>query len=164
MCAGKRKYVTRVKETKQKRYLSYTLRNLHKKYIAQYPDSKISYIFFCRHRPFWIKELKINDRDTCKCIKHTNMEFLICSLFKSKIIMQHSIDAVIKALCCVELKKYCLLRTCAKCGNSKIIYKQQNVTETGEYFRSTTEKNKYFDIKTQKEKVTTKITKNNNSF
>ena len=51
---GKKQTVTRQKIRKQKRLLSDTLLNLHRKFLSEHPLMKISYSLFCKVRPFWV--------------------------------------------------------------------------------------------------------------
>jgi len=67
--AGKKR-ITRNKEKKQKRYLSDTIKNLHKKFSAE--KGMISYSAFLKLKPFWVVESL--ERDTCACKKCENVK------------------------------------------------------------------------------------------
>lgn len=81
ICPGKNEFVSKGKIKKQKRYLTDSLKNLHKKYIAT-SQYKISYSSFCKLRPFWIRIPTLNIRDTCLCKVHENMELVVTALRK----------------------------------------------------------------------------------
>lgn len=51
---GKKETITRHKIKKQKRYLCYSLMNLHAKYNSKNPHNSLSYSFFCKLKPFWV--------------------------------------------------------------------------------------------------------------
>ncbi|CAK1587644.1 unnamed protein product [Parnassius mnemosyne] len=74
--AGKKEFITRKAERKQKRYMLDSLLGLYKKFQHQKSNFKLSYQTFCRLRPFWIVIPKINKRDTCLCINHANIDFI----------------------------------------------------------------------------------------
>ena len=94
LCAGKKECVTRLKKVKQKRFLTDTLKNLHKKFSNDSPENRLSYNFFCKNRPFWIKAMNINERDTCKCIKHANIELMANALYKFKIVDEKHLNDI----------------------------------------------------------------------
>ena len=79
MCPGKKDTITKNGTKKQKRLMTDTIKNLHRKYIETgYPP--ISYVTFSRLKPFWVLQPKINMRNTCLCEKHENMDLLTESL------------------------------------------------------------------------------------
>lgn len=118
MTAGRKETITRDKVQKQKRYLLDTLKNLHKIFENEY--CKVSYSFFCKQRPFWVLIPDVNDRDTCMCKIHANIELLINSLHKRRILSEKTSNDVIKSLCC--LKTECLLKRCEECRNKILNY------------------------------------------
>lgn len=86
---GKKDTVTKHKKKMQKRYLNDTLLNLHKKYCKTYPSYTVSYATFCRFRPFWIVQKKVDGRETCPCKLHENVKLRFeklarMSVFKEK--------------------------------------------------------------------------------
>ncbi|CAG9839219.1 unnamed protein product [Diabrotica balteata] len=62
LCAGKRNYLTKKGDRKQKRVLVDTLRNLHISFMKNC-NIKISYSRFCRLKPFWIIQPNCDKRD-----------------------------------------------------------------------------------------------------
>nr|CAI5859698.1 unnamed protein product [Callosobruchus analis] len=90
--AGKRECVTRKGVKKQKRYLLDTIGNLYKKFKAE-TSVKISYQTFCRLRPFCA-------RDTCVCIKHSNIDLKLSALHSRKILPYNSHIKLLENTCC----------------------------------------------------------------
>lgn len=86
--AGKRECLTRKGVKKQKRYLSDSILNLYKKFQAEH--FKISYTTFCRLRPFWVITPNVNERDTCLCIKHANIDLKLSALYWRKMLTYNS--------------------------------------------------------------------------
>ena len=56
----------------QKYGLNETLANLHLKYKAKYPESKISLAKFCKLRPTYIKTIRWTEKRQCLCCVHQN--------------------------------------------------------------------------------------------
>ncbi|XP_054720926.1 uncharacterized protein LOC129230544 [Uloborus diversus] len=93
MSPCKRDYVTKSNERVQKRILTKTVKEIHKKLINQ-KKIKISYTTFCRMKPFWVVPPKMRDRETCACIKHENMEFITSKLHRLKVIEDKKPDSL----------------------------------------------------------------------
>nr|CAI5849387.1 unnamed protein product [Callosobruchus analis] len=122
ICPGKKETITFKKVKKQKRYLNYSLKDLHTKFCSTYPQTKISYSFFCRMRPFWVVPLNVKDRDTCLCETHVNFQFLVSKLKFYGIIKESSSSEIIEStriICSAEgtLKEACFKRECPDCKN-----------------------------------------------
>lgn len=112
LTAGKKETITRLKNKKQKRFLNYCLKNLHKKFIASHPEhKKMSYATFSKLRLFWILKPSDKDRDTCLCKQYSNISLMVQSLRNNKIINECNINEVIKTLCCGDIpEEKCLER------------------------------------------------------
>lgn len=80
LMAGKRDVITRNKIKKQKRLLNESLGNLYKKFIAE-NTCQISYATFCRLKPFWVLQPSVVKHDTCLCVLHDNLKFIVEKLF-----------------------------------------------------------------------------------
>lgn len=74
---GKKDTITPNKVKRQKRFLNDDLRNLHAKFLSEFPNLKLSYSLFCRFRPFWVLKATEKDRQTCLCIKHENLQYQV---------------------------------------------------------------------------------------
>lgn len=159
VCPGKKDCVTKNKAVKQKRFLCNTLKNLYREFIRLNPNIKLSYVFFCRARPFWITQMKVTDRDTCKCVTHANMDLLVHGLYQNDIIFGKKVDDLIRDMCCSDQSEACLLRQCGTCKHSKPLYKEYDQSRLISYFQWISVKENYFDKKTKQMKQTKKIAK-----
>lgn len=162
MCAGKKEFVVQNKQTHQKRFLSNSLKFLHKAFLVQHPNIPVSYTFFCKNRPFWIKELKVSERNTCQCIKHANMELLVQSLHKYKILKEGSAYNAVQVITCLPLTVKCLFRSCEHCYDKEIHFLEFDSAAKGEYSKWVATKQKYLHPKDGTEKITSKMSKNLN--
>lgn len=106
--------ITKKGVMKQKRYLTDSMSNLHKKF-EKTSNVKVSYTTFLRMKPFYIYERKIKDRDTCRCIKHANFEFLIQKMHRLGITKCSSLSAFLEQMCCNKNNQDCSNRTCKEC-------------------------------------------------
>lgn len=154
-CPGKREFVRKGKMSMQKRFLNDTLKNLHKKYLIAHPNSDLGYATFCANRPFWIQQMSVTDRETCKCIHHANFEFLVDSLFTNNVLNEKTTADVIRSICC-EKKAKCLLRTCECCKEFKVTFKDFVSTEPTFYFKWGSTKETYFDKRSNQYKTATR--------
>lgn len=84
--AGKKEFITRKAERKQKRYMLDSLLGLYTKFKQQNSNFKLRYQTFCRLRPFWIVMPNVDRRDTCLCINHANIDLKLSALFNGKIL------------------------------------------------------------------------------
>ena len=112
--AGKNDCVTVKKEKRQKRLLNDNLNKLHEKFLTTV-GYKLSYQSFCRLKPFWIKYPQARDRETCSCIIHVNLEFLVKKLYDSKVFSYFSANDILRAICCRPYTAACLFRKCFEC-------------------------------------------------
>lgn len=117
--AGKKQYITRNKIQKQKRYTTSSQKHLHKIFMAKY-QVKISFTFFCKHRPFWVLKPNSSQRDTCLCTQHENINLKIKALKGAAIINEANSDALMSYLCCSIYDPNCLKRECETCKNRTV--------------------------------------------
>lgn len=113
LTAGKTQTVTKMKAKKQKRFLWDNLRNLHKLFLIENPETEISYSLFCHMKPFWVVTPTNTDRETCLCKVHENIKFLVEKLHHHKVIDSTNLESIVKATCySAEKKEYisCLSR------------------------------------------------------
>lgn len=119
---GKRDTITRKKIKKQKRYLTYSLKYLHKKF-CEGNDFVLSYYLFCKLRPFWVLIPNFSDRDTCMCIRHENMRLVTESLKRLEIVACMNPDELIKReMFCENPTADCYLRTCELCADKEVTF------------------------------------------
>lgn len=114
MCPGKKDCKTRNKIKKQKRYLSDSMFNLHKKFQKE-NTLKASFASFCRLRPFWVVTRNISERDTCLCVYHENMQLMFEKLKYLDIISVQNLRELCKTVVCDINSESCMLRKCEKC-------------------------------------------------
>lgn len=131
--AGKKQCIKKFGVTKQKRYLLDSVKKLHKKFMEENPNIRISYVTFSRLRPFWVY-LPRDDRDTCGCAVHTNMDLLISSLKKKGIVDITNFQKMLDILCCDKYNLKCVSRTCQICKNKVIPYKEFSNDQEIEYY------------------------------
>ncbi|KAL2077550.1 hypothetical protein ACEWY4_027054 [Coilia grayii] len=115
LTAGKAQTITRGKKKKQKRFLNHTLKNLHRKFLTEYPQSTLSYSLFCRLRPFWVVHPTVADRETCLCKVHENFSFLAEKLHSLKIIKSVDLEDMLTSVSCSTNSKDCMYNVCPHC-------------------------------------------------
>uniref|UniRef100_A0A1B6LPS1 Uncharacterized protein n=1 Tax=Graphocephala atropunctata TaxID=36148 RepID=A0A1B6LPS1_9HEMI len=132
LTAGKRETITKKKVKKQKRLLNDSLKNLHAKFIVEYPMYKhMSYSLFCRFRPFWIVNPSVTSRNTCLCKTHENVKLLMTRIAQDKILNERSDSELVKSLCCRKehIEEACLERKCLFCKHKTITSNEFNSEE-----------------------------------
>ncbi|KAH9642819.1 hypothetical protein HF086_012313 [Spodoptera exigua] len=120
---GKKQYITRNKVQKQKRQLILPLKQLHNKLILEH-GIRVSYAFFCRHRPFWVIFPTKALRETCACAIHSNIDLAVQCLQKADIIRETNFEQLLESLCCSRYNDNCLKRECASCKDKVLSYKE----------------------------------------
>ncbi|CAF2260150.1 unnamed protein product, partial [Rotaria magnacalcarata] len=125
---GKRDTITvkenGIKQQLQKRYLLYSLRELHQLFLEENPDIKIGRSLFQDLRPSNVLYKSSTPHNTCVCLYHENIDLLLKSL-KNHIHNFNSINlhSFIKLLVCDENKELCMFSHCDQCSlhfNNKI--------------------------------------------
>ncbi|KAL0829510.1 hypothetical protein ABMA28_003030 [Loxostege sticticalis] len=139
VAAGKREFIKKAGEKKQKRYLTDNLKNLHTRFVNE--NFVISYSTFCKYRPFWVVFPK-DDRKTCECKLHSNVNYLIRALKNAKIITETTGTEVINSICC-ETKRECLERKCEVCASKVLNYQEFQNDEKIAYYQWIVEKKAY---------------------
>ena len=71
--SGKKETITRKKIKMQKRYLTFTQEVLYEKFESEYPGL-VGRSTFYNYRPFWVLRPRINDRETCLCVRCCNIQ------------------------------------------------------------------------------------------
>uniref|UniRef100_A0A8D8TC48 Uncharacterized protein n=1 Tax=Cacopsylla melanoneura TaxID=428564 RepID=A0A8D8TC48_9HEMI len=82
MMPGKKDFVSKGKTKMQKRYLNHSMKKLHSEFLKNNPKTPLSYTLFCKLKPFYVKKMNAAARETCKCLKCTNMELKAISLHR----------------------------------------------------------------------------------
>ena len=115
MTTGKKQTITKKKIKMQKRFLVDTMKNLHRKFLAE--NNTISYASFCWLRPFWVVHPSLSDRDTCQCRLHENLAFLADKLCQHKLIATSNLESLTELVCCDIGSKACMYGECEDCKN-----------------------------------------------
>lgn len=119
---GKRDTITRKKIKKQRRYLTNSLKYLHKKF-CEGNKLVLSYSMFCKMRPFWVLIQNFSDRDTCMCIKHENISLVIESLKRLEILACMNPDELIKReMFYINPTADCYFHTCELCADKEVTF------------------------------------------
>lgn len=111
--AGRNETRTLNKMKMQKRFLTDTLDNLYKKYKSE--GGKGSRTTFGRYRPFYIISPNVNDRNTCLCTKHTNLQFKADKLKTLGVITTNSLSQLVKDVVCDCHSHICMYSFCEVC-------------------------------------------------
>ncbi|XP_058888822.1 uncharacterized protein LOC117972307 [Acipenser ruthenus] len=117
---GKKQTITQNKRKMQKRFLTDTMKNLHRKYLLENPNTSMSYSLFCHLRPFWAVHPTISDRDTCLCKLHENLGFVVEKLHQLKLINDSDLESLAEKICCSPPSKSCMYGECTKCKETEL--------------------------------------------
>ena len=123
MKTGKKDTATKGKVKNQRRILTATMKQLHKRFIQEYTHLKISYTTFTRLRPFWVAPPTLKDRETCLCKIHENGQLLVDALIKIKAMKRETsnIEDVAAACCCDMHSHDCAFGLCQECKGKQVI-------------------------------------------
>lgn len=114
MTTGRKQTVTRLKKKMQKRLLTDTMKNLHRRFLSEH-IGHMSYTSFCRLRPFWVVTPSSSDRDTCLCKKHENLQFMANALQSQGLLSSRNIEEMSEVTMCDPKAKVCAYGECSKC-------------------------------------------------
>lgn len=76
---SRKQTITQLKNKMQKRLLTDTMKNLHRKFLSE-ELGQLSNTSFCHLRPFWVVTPNDTDRETGQCKTHENLQFMANSL------------------------------------------------------------------------------------
>ena len=118
--AGVKSTCTLRKEKQQKRLLNDSLRNLHAKYQAEFPNHTLSLALSCRLRPFYVVIPKESDRQTCMCKICENLALVVDKLKALKCLRMDvvNVDKLLNAVACDETSETRMHGGCPKCEES----------------------------------------------
>ena len=85
------------KEKKQKRILNDYMKNLHEKYLAEFPERKTSLAMFCRFRPAYLLLVNFASQNICLCSGHQNLALKLKTLKSIQVTGLTNPDSFIKA-------------------------------------------------------------------
>ena len=113
---GKKQTMTQKKKMElQKRLLTNSLLNVHRKFLAEFPDKIISYSLFCKLRPFWVVHPSLDDRDTCLCKTRENLAFMASKLYSVNILHTKQLA---DGISCDPALKASMYGECQSCKDS----------------------------------------------
>ncbi|KAF5300282.1 hypothetical protein FQA39_LY11139 [Lamprigera yunnana] len=121
---------------------------------------KKSYQTFCRLRPFWVVTPKINERDTCLCIKHANINLKLTALHCRNILCYNNHNKLLENTCCNRYNEQCS-RECQRCVNKNPDYKEFDDRKPITLKKWIAEKQHYKDRKLNKVRSIPKYVKRN---
>ncbi|KAL1005131.1 hypothetical protein UPYG_G00054930 [Umbra pygmaea] len=99
----------------RKRALTDTLAKLHRRFLAEHPEQTVSEAQFVRLRPFWIIRPKVEDRETCACTMHENIDLKIKRMKQLGIIETSSPEDLVQSSVCDAGNMSCMYGRCQKC-------------------------------------------------
>ncbi|XP_034095757.1 uncharacterized protein LOC117562089 [Gymnodraco acuticeps] len=114
MTTGRKQTITVRKKKMQKRLLSDTLKNLHRKFGSENSDN-VSYCLFCACRLFWVVAPTDADRATCQCKTHENLQFMADTLYSHGIVVSNNIEEMVDRTVCATEMKACAYGDCVEC-------------------------------------------------
>ena len=123
---GKKETITKNKVKKQKKYLTDSLKNIHKKFVRG--GMKISYDAFRKLKPFWV--VKRSHRDTCACKRCSNIKFKIQSLHQIGEIKTTNENELMNVVVCSTDSYSCMFRQCNICNDKMLEYTESNDENT----------------------------------
>ncbi|CAK1601479.1 unnamed protein product [Parnassius mnemosyne] len=118
--AGKKETITRQGQKLQKRFLLETMKNLYKTFKAENPNTKCSYYYFTKNKPFYVVKPSVSGREMCLCKMHTNPVYKARALKNKGIINNDSMSHLIAATVCNPKEQACMYGTCNQCCSFKI--------------------------------------------
>lgn len=125
---GKRDCIRKNKIIKQKRFLLDDMLKLHAKYVSE--GGKYSYTSFVRYKPFYVVHPKLTDRDTCACIRHTNLQLKAQKLKKLGLIKSSDLEKLVNQVTCSSNSYSCMHLKCSCCKNKKLEIKTDIPNDT----------------------------------
>lgn len=122
--SAKRECKTFKKNKQQIRFLNNTLLILYQKYKSE--GGSASFTSFCRYRPFYVISPNLNNRNTCLCVKHSNMSFKLAALKHHKVVNISNTHDLLKKVVCNTESFLCMYGKCEKCKSIALDYNLEN--------------------------------------
>lgn len=112
---GKTGEIRKAGQIYRKRFLTDTIENLHKKFLSENPNLKVSRSQFFKLRPFWIVRPKVTDRETCACKIHENFASKVKTLHQIGLINTMSTSDFVALSVCDKGNMECMYGRCEAC-------------------------------------------------
>lgn len=159
---GKKDFITKDGLKHQIRFLEDDMKNLYEKFKEQNPSRRndISYTTFTRYRPKWVRQMRVDQRETCMCIKCANMKMLVQALHKYKVIDSATPSDILAKVLCDKSNELCLLGKCKSCENKILPLNDFEQDAFGFYSKWQSVKETYQDKHSGSLKTVQKINKN----
>ncbi|KAF9413678.1 hypothetical protein HW555_008124 [Spodoptera exigua] len=103
----------------------------------------------------WVIKPRVQDRDTCLCVIHANVDLKLNALCSAKILPYNTHQKLLENLCCDKYRENCLSRDCQACKNRTPDYKEFDNSKHIQFQKWVTDKQEYTDPKTKKSKFVT---------
>lgn len=116
--SGRKEYKTKNKIKMQRRYLLAPIKIIYEKYVSE--GGKVSLSTFKKYRPFYVLTPKITERDTCACMKHSNMVFMVKKLKQIGILDSEHLKDITSKMVCDVTSKTCMYGLCESCKSNNI--------------------------------------------
>ncbi|CAC5358843.1 unnamed protein product [Mytilus coruscus] len=111
---------------------------------------------FCRLRPLWVVPSRDSDRDTCACKLHENIQFIVNTLIRVKVLETHSLKEIVNLSVCNSEDLDCMYGRCQKCSKKEMIDRNSGNYDKKEevtWFQWITKKEKRI-VKTEEKDIT----------
>ncbi|CAG9782422.1 unnamed protein product [Diatraea saccharalis] len=125
--SGRKETRTQHKEKKQIRYLMDTLVESYKKYKDG--GGRYGLTSFFNHKPFYVLSPHLNARDTCLCIKHSNLEFLHSAIRRCGA-LKMGMRQVLSNVACDTKSYTCMYDKCESCKDKKLNFESSENSKT----------------------------------
>ena len=111
---SRKQTIPRLKNKMQKRLLTDTMTNMHRKFLSE-EQSQLSYTSFCHLRPFRVVTPNNTDSKTCQCKTHENLQFMVNSLHSLGLLSTKNLEDMVKSSMCDPKSKLCAYGECKDC-------------------------------------------------
>ena len=158
VCTGTKQTVTRHGVKKQKRLLSDSVKNTHRKFVGE--GGQLSYAKFCKLRPFWIVCPQETDRETCMCYMHENVRNLVNAMKNKSLLETSDPNLLVKSFMCSVDNIECAYGECVSCRNPEFSFSRLVTDDEICFWRWEAGKKRYTQNGEEKEvKITVKTMK-----
>lgn len=114
---SKKREIKNSKENSTRHFKEFYTNDLWLKVIAN-----CHILHYTRARPFWVTFLTAKDRETCACIVHSNMNFIISGLKNvGSVSVKNGKEALGSVVCSLKNRK-CMTGKCNICRNRQLTF------------------------------------------
>ncbi|XP_028175908.1 uncharacterized protein LOC114364103 [Ostrinia furnacalis] len=127
--AGKKETLTKNKTKVQIRFLLDSMKNLYKIFKQEKPETRCSYYYFTRNKPFFVIKPSVDGREMCLCKLHVNPTLKAQILKRKRVIHTDDLSVLISSTVCDINKEDCMYGKCDKCGKNEVKHDVTRDTE-----------------------------------